>query len=604
MSGPFRRKFEEEAASALLLAEAALRMTGEAAETARVEAIRQLVRVPFDVAPRQRAEALLALARAVYFSGARLLTAVEPAALGVALLRSLDGDSEALARALMLQGAILAAVLNANDAIDCNLEAFDIGARLSAPKLQSMAASNIGAVFYQLARYEQSLRLYEVALRYAVEEARISPDDARQRRAAALSNAARCHYHLGRYSDGLLAVEEALGLMSAAEDVQAVLARSLTESLYATLLVAAGRAAEAESHARLALAQAASIGAAAAVLEAECALGVCEMVLKNAADIGLSRIGVALERSRQMPPTFRNMLLTASLAAERSGDASSALSYQRMFALETRKAHRTAQVQQRVQSVLLQDDGGADAAPFLLEEHAARLKATLARQLGSESRLVTLAMQAEAPIDPDGLHCFRMAKLCELLALALGRSQQEAAEYAKGGLLHDIGMIAVPRSTQMKGEQLDEQERMFITQHPIEGTTLLAAAPLEHSATVEEAVRNHHERYDGYGYPDGLRGAQIPEVARVVALADAFDAMTHPRPYAAARTVEEALEEIERWLGLQFDPVIGATFIDLIKRLRAEHGDVEAYLAASAAHLPIAHAGRRLLGGNGAGGVA
>lgn len=134
--------------------------------------------------------------------------------------------------------------------------------------------------------------------------------------------------------------------------------------------------------------------------------------------------------------------------------------------------------------------------------------------------------------------------------LDLAPAQREALEL--GGLLHDIGEIRTPEAVLRKPGALGPDERRLLEQHPVHGVDLLEAIPL--LAPALDVVGNHHERWDGTGYPGGLREEAIPLAARIFAVADALDAMTHDRPYRAARTLAEALEAVREGAGKQFDP--------------------------------------------------
>jgi HAMP domain-containing protein len=146
----------------------------------------------------------------------------------------------------------------------------------------------------------------------------------------------------------------------------------------------------------------------------------------------------------------------------------------------------------------------------------------------------------------------RVAKAALAVAdhLELSPTQREALEL--GALLHDIGDIRIPEAVLQKAGPLTEAERQIMAQHPTWGVDILETVPGLTPAL--DVVGGHHERYDGKGYPHGLRGEEIPFTARIFAVADALDAMTHDRPYRAARAIAEALEELRREAGKQFDP--------------------------------------------------
>ena len=154
-----------------------------------------------------------------------------------------------------------------------------------------------------------------------------------------------------------------------------------------------------------------------------------------------------------------------------------------------------------------------------------------------------------------------------LLALAVGRrlglDVEALDEIARAAELHDVGKIAVPEAILRKPGPLDEAEWAVMRQHTIVGERILAAAPS--LRPVGRLVRSSHERWDGGGYPDGLAGERIPLGARIIAVCDAFDAMRQARPYAASLSEDEALAELHRCSGTQFDPWVVEVFTAVLK---------------------------------------
>ena len=148
--------------------------------------------------------------------------------------------------------------------------------------------------------------------------------------------------------------------------------------------------------------------------------------------------------------------------------------------------------------------------------------------------------------------------LAEATALNLQLSHDEVEQVRHAAELHDVGKVAVPDAILTKPGPLEDEEWAFIRRHTIIGERIIGAAPA--LTRVAALVRHSHERWDGGGYPDGLAGAEIPLGARIVAVADAFEAMTSPRPYSVPRTPEAALEELVRCAGTQFDPAVVEAF--------------------------------------------
>jgi diguanylate cyclase (GGDEF)-like protein len=157
------------------------------------------------------------------------------------------------------------------------------------------------------------------------------------------------------------------------------------------------------------------------------------------------------------------------------------------------------------------------------------------------------------------------------LALMVGRSMsampEDLEELARAAEMHDIGKMAVPEEILNKPGPLDEVEFEFIRQHTIVGERILSAAPA--LASVARIVRSSHERWDGGGYPDGLRGEEIPLAARIVLVCDAYHAMTSTRPYHPAVPEGEALAELRRCAGTHFDPAVVDVFCRAIENRRA-----------------------------------
>ena len=153
------------------------------------------------------------------------------------------------------------------------------------------------------------------------------------------------------------------------------------------------------------------------------------------------------------------------------------------------------------------------------------------------------------------------------LGAYVGLREDELEAVAYGALLHDIGKIAMPESILHKPGPLTEDEFREMKLHPEIGERI--CGPLRIARSFSAIIRHHHERWDGRGYPDGIAGEGIPLGARIVAIADAYDAMTTDRAYRRALPHEVAIGEIERCAGTQFDPELAEAFVRLIEAYRA-----------------------------------
>ena len=157
-------------------------------------------------------------------------------------------------------------------------------------------------------------------------------------------------------------------------------------------------------------------------------------------------------------------------------------------------------------------------------------------------------------------HCSRVRNIAVALGKALDVSDGMLQILEGGSLLHDIGKIGIPEQILNKATPLSEEEEALIKMHPVFGERIVMYIHLFQS--YRPIIRSHHERYDGKGYPDGLKGKDIPLEARITALAASFDAMTSDRSYRAALPTEIAVEEIKLCSGTQFDPEIVDVFLD------------------------------------------
>jgi putative two-component system response regulator len=162
----------------------------------------------------------------------------------------------------------------------------------------------------------------------------------------------------------------------------------------------------------------------------------------------------------------------------------------------------------------------------------------------AESVIVSLALTIEARDKSTDGHCQRLAVYATALGRALGLDDEALAALKRGGFLHDIGKIAIPDAILLKPGKLTREEYRVIQQHTIVGDRL--CGELRSLKHVRSIVRHHHERLDGTGYPDGLRGDQIPLLAQIMGVVDVFDALTTERPYKPARTVAYAIDELRR----------------------------------------------------------
>jgi diguanylate cyclase (GGDEF)-like protein len=207
--------------------------------------------------------------------------------------------------------------------------------------------------------------------------------------------------------------------------------------------------------------------------------------------------------------------------------------------------------------VIPQDTGDAVEAMRKADEAMYAQKHSGRATAGRQSSDVLLRALAER--HPDlGDHQDGVAELAGEIARRAGIDGEDLIQVAHAAALHDVGKVAIPDAIINKPEALDDEEWAFMRRHTIIGERIVAAAPA--LAPAAKLVRSSHEAFDGTGYPDGLAGVEIPLGARIIAICDAFDAMISDRPYSTPKSADQALAELRRCAGGQFDPQLVALF--------------------------------------------
>ncbi len=189
--------------------------------------------------------------------------------------------------------------------------------------------------------------------------------------------------------------------------------------------------------------------------------------------------------------------------------------------------------------------------------------ADIVRQKRSRDAAIieTLASAVDAKDSTTGTHAQRVPEVAAALARHIDPALEGNEPMRYGFVLHDVGKIGIPDSILLKEGALDREEWRIMKTHPILGLGLVG--PLRLGDEAESVIRNHHERWDGSGYPDRLAGEEIPLGARIFAVADTFDAMTNDRPYRKAMTKRAAFKEIRKCAGKQFDPKVVDSFLEM-----------------------------------------
>ena len=215
----------------------------------------------------------------------------------------------------------------------------------------------------------------------------------------------------------------------------------------------------------------------------------------------------------------------------------------------------------------------ADRAQWLEEQVA---QATREVRMRERETLLKLAKAGEYRDEETGNHILRMAKYARLIAEELNLTAMDCDEIETAAPMHDIGKIGIPDHILMKPGRHTPEEQAIMRRHPLIGHSILENSPSRYLQMGAVIALNHHEKFDGSGYPNGLTGIDIPLPARVVAVADVFDALTSVRPYKKAWSFQDALQYVRSESGKHFDPACVSAFenrLDAVAAIMKELGD-------------------------------
>jgi putative two-component system response regulator len=536
-----------------------------------------------------RINCLIDASHSFYLSG-QTFDAIDPANAAVTLAGQAD-VRPLLRKALTLLGMVHADTGNISVAVECYDKALRIAQEIRDTDAECAVWINLGVALLYAAQYGDAIACLEHVISLA------GTDPALQRyRGYAFSNIALCCIHLDDYRRGIKAVETCIKESPEPRTSAELVARVLRESYYIRLLLELGDVERAGQRAELARKFAMESRSARADIAAAVADGLYQIHAGNI-DVGISRLTNTLERARLMRSMLRDTLNALVKAYERIGQPDRALVYLR----EMIEAMRASQQDNALRHLNLhlerlpQDVVGDPKVQ--LERQEAALQGKIAQQELFRSRiemLERLAVTAELRDDSTGEHSYRVGKMSSLLASEFGCDEDVCFMIELAARLHDIGKIGVPDAILLKPDKLNSAETQIMRTHTTVGAELLSKSNIAHMQMAEEIARHHHEWWDGTGYPGNLSGSAIPLSARITALADVFDALTHKRPYKVAWPIDAALDEISHLKGRQFDPQLADLFIVLVTRLRRDYIDIDSFLGQAAHGSPFLQARARI----------
>ncbi len=499
-----------------------------------------------------------------------------------------SGDALPLAQAVLAQAALAGDIaLELRAATACGLLSADTADLVAAIEHHVQALrlagddrveasgvwNNIGLAMGIAGNYEMAAKCYQRSINL------LEPHPgAVYARYAACMNLAHCHFQLGECMDGLSIASRALEEETATfreHDLMAVL--RLRRNLV-RLLVAEGRVAEAEPYVDEASALALKINTPRALIASTTARAVFELA-NGRSDVALTRLEQALGGARQVPAALRDTLAFVIEAEEAAGHSERAL--MRLGELSNH-VYRSAVERARAHVELASIGGRSRTALDHAQEQArARLISKLAppAQPDGWNALERLGVSAVMRMDKTGWHGKRVGALSKALAMASGMDPLQSLEIGFAAEIHDIGMLSVPEEILGKRGPLSDGERAAVHRHIDAGADILRDDRHPRIFLAREIAHYHHARWDGSGYPDRVGGNFIPVAARICSVADAYDAMVSGLGARPMRTMDQALAELHRNAGGQFDPELVTRFDGMI---RTESEDLGMDLASDA----------------------
>ncbi len=535
----------------------------------------------FDIDKKRQLKLILGAAQFFYISGkpeSGLTLGICARKLAVEI-----ADVTSVGAALTVIGVCAADTGNLPMAMEAYSDALSLAQKNSDVSRETKTWHNLGAALMYSGLYREAIECFQRALVFTKLSNALPAIEAN-----IYTNIALCHLYLDEIAQGLTAIRKAVELSAEPADTHSILNRILIENNFVRLLIEVDDFTGATAHAKAARHFASMTQSPRADIFASVAEGLAE-VFSGFADVGISRLTSTFERAVSLKVTSRDVLVALVKAHEHIGQHDKALEYLNMM-LEQQRKTQAANVLQHVKRHLEQlhvadKDSPIEDASQIIKKLLTRAEVFEGRVAKSELQkrdkelfiarvevMERLAVAATLCEDCSGERVYRVGRLASLLTHMVGEDDDIVFRIEIAARLCDIGQGSIPDSIRHKASAYTPGEYGLMKMHTVIGGELLAKSEIPELQMAEQIARYHHERWDGSGYPEGLKGEAIPLPARVVALADVFDALTHVRPYRAAFTLDGAIEEINKGRGSQFDPRLVDPFINLIQLLRREQG--------------------------------
>lgn len=413
------------------------------------------------------------------------------------------------------------------------------------------------------------------------------------------TNLALSYYYIDEFEKGLREIKLAVVGVTEPRNADDALSRTIKEATYVQLAIELEMRQTAIERANLCMKYAKWGGTPRSMLLANLTEAIC-MVFFGDADRGFARLEQCLAESEGVPPIRQRILVALVKCHDAIGNSGHALVYLQKLLGHIRRVREESVLQllsigESIGDQLSTTEIERSLMPLELRESKLRAKVAEAGLVAAQLEMLDrFAISADLREEESGEHGYRVGRLSSLLAEDLGWDRDACLALDVAARLHDIGKIGIPDRILLTSEELKEAERHLMSAHTIIGAELLAKSNIAQLRMAEEIARCHHEWWNGTGYPAKRSGNRIPIHARIVALADVFDAITHGRPYEQPWPADRAIAQIRRLRGVQFDPELTDRFLLLIDRLRSEHPDLDEYLSRAGRNSPFLQARQKI----------
>jgi putative two-component system response regulator len=464
--------------------------------------------------------------------------------------------------------------------VEFALRAALLAHELQSPINVSKAFANMTAALFSMGLYRETISVGLRTIKRFGEQLGCAPSIA-----VARTNMASAALALQRYELSAQTASEASEAMGLPKDAQGVLNCVAAESTWLKSAIGMRDDTVIAERMKMIHAFADSFQSPRIELNRKLSEAACEVYSGNLTVAVAKLIGLKTV-SKVIPALYRDNLILLVKAYEKGNDHAGAMLYlgELVEFLATSQVTKVRGLLEMIKEEVQTPLPGKDDVSEMLENlhkppEARRGEIEVPQQLYRDA-LERLAVSAEMREDSFGRHAYRVGKLAGLLAREVGYDDRFADEIDLAARLHDIGKLGIPDGVLMKPDKLSAAEFTVMERHTEIGAQILAQCSHPAFRMAEQIALHHHEKWDGAGYPRKLVGAAIPEVARITAVGDVYDALTHVRAYKHAWTHEDAMGYITAQSGMHFEPRLVDAFTAMITRIRAEHGvAVEDYLA-------------------------